>query len=308
MTGLVEKTLLRFAPLLLLLAASCGAAENQTKSATKDMNVYDVTAESAPETAGGPSDPRSNASPQIAYSYTYGYRLGAGDIAIVQRRHTALCDALGPTRCRVASLKRESGDGEFVRAELSLLVDARIARAFGERLDTAVTGAGGSATSRGIEAEDLSKDVVDTAAKIRGKEALSERLLLLLRNRTGKVGELVEAERAYAAAQEELDAARSWLAEMQGRVSMSRIDISYASSIPVGGGALRPLRDSLAESGQVFGRSLAALLTFTLILLPWALLFGAALFAVRRLRRHLGWRWPRRRRAEPDSVGAGRPD
>lgn len=280
----------------LLLLASCGE-ERRYKESSKDLTVLDVTEASA---SGGA--PTRASAPQIAYSYRHGYRLDPGGIPAAQRRHTAMCDALGPTRCRIASLTRDTGDGRFVTAGLSLFVDARIARPFGDRLDAAVTGAGGEVSSRGIEAEDLSKQIVDTAARVRGKQALSDRLLLLLQNRTGKVGELVEAERAYASAQEELDAARSMLAEMRGRIAMSKVDIEYSSTAPVGGGAWLPVRDSLAEGGQLLGWSIAALIRFALILLPWALLVAVLVAIGRRRGWKPNWRWPRRR------VVASRPD
>lgn len=277
-----------FFTVCLLLLAGCGE-QGDYKSVSKELTTVDITEASASGDAPTPAS-----APQIAYSYRHGYRLDPGGIPAAQRRHTALCDALGSARCRIASLTRDTGNGRFVTAGLSLLVDARIARPFGDRLDAAVTGAGGEVASRGIEAEDLSKQIVDTAARVRGKQALSGRLLLLLQNRTGKVGELVEAERAYASAQEELDAARSMLAEMRGRVAMSKIDIAYASTAPVGGGAWLPVRDSIAEGGQLLGASIAALIRVALILLPWALLLAASLWAARRR----GWRlkapWRRR--------------
>lgn len=278
---------MRFLIVAALLTASCGRGGETVETTSRDLTVADVREESA----GGSA---VVSAPQIAYGYRHGYRLDPGDIPAAQRRHTAMCDALGPARCRISSLTRDAGDGRFVTAGLSLLVDARIARPFGDRLDAAVTGAGGDVASRGIEAEDLSKQIVDVGARVRGKQALSDRLLLLLQNRTGKVGELVEAERAYASAQEELDAARSMLAEMRGRVAMSKVDIQYASTAPVGGGAWPAVRDSLAESGQMLGWSVAALIRFALILLPWALLAAVLVAVGRRRGWRPNWRWPRR--------------
>src|SRR5206468_3083944 len=100
--------------------------------------------------------------PQIAYTYTIGYRIGAAEVGDLQRRHIALCDALGPARCRIASMSRDSGDGGTAEAALSLLVDARVARPFEDRLDAAATGSGANVATRGMQAEDLSKQMVDT--------------------------------------------------------------------------------------------------------------------------------------------------
>jgi len=294
----------------LLLAAACGRSDNLSMLLREDLKTFDV-AGAAPALMRPADEPPERqaiappSAPQIAYTYNFSYRIGSAALPAVQQRHIALCDALGPGRCRIVRMARDSGDGAFIAANLSLQVDSRIARRFGEQLDEAVTGSGGSVTSRAIEAEDLSRQIVDTAARVRGKEALAQRLLVLLQNRTGAVGELVQAERAYADTQEELDAARTWLAEMRQRVAMSGIEISYNSDAPVGGGLWQPVRDSVAGAGQMLGRSIAALISITLILLPWII----ALWLFVRIARWLGWkgirlRWPRWRRkpAEEDSA------
>jgi hypothetical protein len=284
----------KLALLLPLVAVACGSHDHPAAR----LMAFDVAQPSAEE----PAPPQPNHAPapdapQIAYTYTIGYRLGAEDVASVQARHVALCDSLGPARCRIVSMDRDSGESGSPEANLSLLVDARIARAFGDRLDAAASRAGGSVASRGIEAADLSKQIVDTDARLRGKEALTQRLLVLLRNRTGKVGELVEAERAYAQAQEELDAARSWLADMRRRVAMSRIDVRYAGIGPQANSLWQPVRDSLGEAGQTLGTSLSRLIGLLLAALPWLLFLWLLLWGGRRL----GWRrprlpWPRRGR------------
>jgi hypothetical protein len=237
--------------------------------------------------------------PQIAYTYTIGYSVAAASVGAVQRRHVVSCDSLGPARCRIVAMRRDSSDEGATEASLSLLVDARIARGFQDRLDAVTAGAGGSISSRGVEAEDLSKQMVDTAAKLRGKEALAQRLLALLQTHSGKVGELVEAEKAYAQTEEELDAARSWLADMRGRVTMSKIDIAYSGAVPGTRSAWTPLREALGDAGRVSGSSAAKMVTLLLTALPW-LLFAVLLLWVARRR---GWRlrlpWPRRRAADP---------
>ncbi|HEV2748758.1 MAG TPA: DUF4349 domain-containing protein [Allosphingosinicella sp.] len=295
-----------------LFIAACGGGSD-VPMAAQDLQVPAGGMDGLPGIVADAAEPEppEAAAAKIAYVYTMAYRLAAAAIPEAQRKHVALCDSLGAARCRIVSMSRDSSEGEFAQAALSLLVEARIARAFGDRLDEAVADAGGSVGSRGIEAEDLSKQMNDTAARIRGKQALAERLLVLLQNRSGKVGELVEAERAYAQAQEELDAARSWMAEMQQRVALSRVDIAYASNAPVGGGGWQPVRASLGRAGQVFGASVAALITIALAALPWLLALAMTVWAARRL----GWlkrlRLPRWRRGRPqpatgDAADGGR--
>ncbi|HEY0311372.1 MAG TPA: DUF4349 domain-containing protein [Allosphingosinicella sp.] len=288
---------------LLLAALTAGCGSQVVHRAAADLRTLNVeeppppamVAPAAADRGEGVGQSATAAAPQIAYSYSLGYRLDRDQVPSVQQRHVALCDRLGAARCRIASMSRDAGDDTVSDAALVLIVEARLARAIEDRLDAAVAGAGGSMSSRGVEAEDLSKKIVDTAAKVRGKEALSQRLLALIQKRDGKVGELVEAERAYAQAQEELDSARSWLAELRGRVAMSKVEIHYQGSAPAVSSAWRPLRDAFGSAGEVLGASVARLVTVALAVMPWALVLALMVWLMRRR----GWRLrlPRLRRA-----------
>lgn len=288
-----------FIPLAL---AACSKSESS--HALKDLAVMEVgeplpsavMARDAVEGTGASSNIPTT-EPQIAYSYTYGYRLGSGEIDAVQAKHVALCDKLGRLRCRIATMQKSSVDGEFSNATLQLMVDAKIARAFGGELDKAVSDAGGETSDRGIQAEDLSKQMIDTQARINAKQALADRLLTLIKTGGGKVGDLVEAERAFAEAQEELDAARSNMAEMQGRVALSKVEISYTSR-NASGGFLRPVREAFSEGGRAMGTSIGALVTFVIVVIPWVALLAVLLWIKRRMGWRLGWRWPWSRRSE----------
>lgn len=278
----------RLALFALLTLAACNRYEPAQKM------VADLDVREAPGIVGQGRQPAA-ATPAIAYSYGFTYRLPTDTIARVQSAHVALCDKLGPARCRVESSITTAGEDGYVANSLSLLVDARVARAFGRKLDAAAASEGGEATRHEISAEDLSKAMIDTGARIRAKQALADRLLVLLQTKSGGVADLVAAERAYADVQEELDAARTQMAEMQGRVAQSKITVTYESREASGHGFARPLRDAANEAGQTLGSSIGALLTFVIAALPWLLLLAALLW----LKRRLGWRvrWPWRRRA-----------
>lgn len=283
-----------------LALTACNKSESS--HALRDLDMMEVPAPRvavAPGIAEAGSAPTSIplSEPQIAYSYSYGYRLATGDIDAVQAKHIALCDKLGRLRCRIATMQKSSVDGEFSNATLQLMVDAKIARAFGSELDKAVSDAGGETSDRGIQAEDLSKQMIDTQARINAKQALTDRLLMLIKGGGGKVGDLVEAERAFAEAQEELDAARSNMAEMQGRIALSKVEISYTSR-NASGGFLRPVREAFSEGGRVMGTSIGALVTFVIVVTPWVVLLALLLWFKRRIGWKLGWRWPWSRRAE----------
>ena len=234
------------------------------------------------DAAQGAADPIAVAVPRVAYKYAYAFSLPGDAIPAAQRAHVALCDKLGPARCQVLGMESKSGDGEPASGSLKLRVDSGIARRFGDALQAAVGRAGGHADSRSIEAEDVSKDMVDTAARLKQRELLVARLTEVLRTHNGKVGELVEAERSVAAAQEEIDQARGWLSELQARVAMSTVDVNYAAIAPQPVPVSNTIGDSIANSLASVITAFGALLRLAIYLAPWALLGILAWFGLRR--------------------------
>lgn len=266
--------------MLAALLGGCGKAPEGTSAKS-----FDVAEEppAAPAAAGGATAIKVSA-PQIAYTYRYGYRLPAAAIAVVQERHIALCDRLSPAGCRVLDMQRAVDEGASTSASLKLVVRADFARRFGRALADATAQAGGTQADSSIAAEDLSKQMVDTEARLRARQALADRLMELLRTRNGPVADLVAAERSVADVQEEIDAARSWLAEARGRVAMSTVELTYDAG-GLGGGFTEPLRASFRTMAGFFGQSLALLIQLIAVLVPWAALGGAVAFGVHRLRR-----------------------
>ena len=223
--------------------------------------------------------------PRIAYVYGYVFRLPTEALAGAQERHLELCRQLGPFRCRVVSLQRGEREGEAVAASLNLEVAAGIASEFGRRLADISSDAGAEMVDRTIAAEDITRQMIDTEARARTRETLIRRLTGLLEARSGNIEQAVEAERAINAAQEELEAARAWLAEMRGRVAMTKVEIGYQSSDPIADRSRSPIGDAFAQVGAVSVASLASLIVIAGTLLPWLVFGGLAWLAVRAIRR-----------------------
>lgn len=286
----------------ILLLSACSSADTMKSSErTEALTTMDVAEPPSPPAmvpnkADAPQ-PLKVAVPQMAYSYSYAFRLPPAAIAAVQQRHMALCDRLGASRCQLLAMESAGGDDDDGAAKLKLRVASAIAREFGSRLGASVTEAGGRTVSSKIAAEDVSKDIVDTEARLRQRELLVARLTEILRTRQGKVSELVEAERSVAAAQEEIDQAKGWLAELRARVAMSTVEIDYVAVAPGPAAARGGLGDSFTQSGALFVGGLSALAQLFVFLLPWALLGGAVWFVVARVRRVR-----RRDDAEPEEM------
>jgi hypothetical protein len=227
--------------------------------------------------------------PQIAYVFTYGFRLPGASIPALQQRHADLCESKGPQICRIIAMDQSGDEGEYSKGSLQLAVASSEARDFGKQLATLAQRADGEQVATAISGEDLSKRIVDTEARLRARTLLRDRLMEVLATRRGTVTELVEAERGVAQVNEEIDQARSWLSEMKSRVAYSRLDISYQSVAPAKGGFLDPVRGAVGSLGTLFGNLLAVLIVLGALAAP----FLAALIGFMALRRRLGWFAPR---------------
>lgn len=259
------------------------ASEIARNRAKADVQSTSNTAtEAAGDTANGNDIPVSK--PQIAYSYEFGYRVSAGQISDVQKKHTSYCERQGPSVCRVINLRRSGDEANYAYAMLHLEVAAPKAKSFGASLTDIVKEAGGYEASTSIEGEDLSKQIIDTEARLRSRELLSKRLTELLRTRNGSVEELVRAERAVTEVNEEIDKARSWLAEMRGRIAFSKVIVNYESNAPGAGSFTAPIRSAWNNISSMLGSSIGALITILTVTLPWILLLSLSIYLRRRFK------------------------
>jgi len=275
------------------LLTACSRPAPPMRMVAEDRMAAVDLADAPPREAGSHA---AVAGPRIAYSYSITYAFDRRTVAQVQGQQLALCRQLGPARCLVvkSTLSAAGPDDHIVSDQAVLLVDARLAGKMNQRLDALAISGGAKLANRQVEAEDVTQQVIDTDARVLAKQALAERLLAIIKSGKGKVGELVEAERAYATTQEELDAARGEQAALSQRVAMSRVTIDYSFDDTPGGRS--PVRASLATAGDTLAKSVAALVTAIVAALPW-LIAGAIVVALLRwVRRKLGWRWPRRAR------------
>lgn len=211
--------------------------------------------------------------PQLAYSYTLGYRLPASAIATAQQAHLDLCGKLGQ-RCQLVAMRRASDDDGVSQASLKLRVASGLAQTVSANLTRLVGQAGGRAVDTQVLVQDVSKDLVDTGARIRQREILVARLTEMLRGRQGRVSELVEAERSVAQAQEELDQAKGWISELRGRVAYSDFTIAYTPTTapvaaPTRQGFFGQLGDALTQSGAAVAGAARTLLVLIIFLAPW---------------------------------------
>ncbi|KWV90480.1 DUF4349 domain-containing protein [Erythrobacter sp. YT30] len=240
---------------------------------SEDM-VADAGAAASPEPLD--ADNPSVGAPQIAYRYSLGFRLPKEAIKPLQERHADMCEAKGPRVCRIISMDQSESDGDYAYGNLRLAVAAREARDFSKALEASSGESDGELTSSSIQGEDLSKQIVDTEAKLRARTLLRDRLMEILRTRQGTVAELVEAERGVAQVNQEIDQAQSWLTEMRGRVAFSQMEISYNSGNRSSGSFTDPIRDAWNSLGGILGYTIAFLMMAATALIPIGLLIWIA--------------------------------
>ena len=278
----------RFVLLAAVLLVGCSAKGDSGVAADMAAPAMEVAAikDEAP-----PADVADLAAPQIAYSYSRRYRTPVDGISALQARHVALCAQAGKGVCHVLSQRIAEADAGQ-DSTLTLSVTAGKAQGLLASLDKAVAGNGGEVVASGTEAEDLGTRIVDTEARLRAKQALVDRLLVIIRTRAGSIKDVVAAEQAFAEAQGDLESAQAELALMRRQVARSTITLSYAAPAGVRSSFNESLRPAFDEAGALLGASLAALLRFLIVGVPWLLVIGLPV--------GLLWRRRRARKAASD--------
>ena len=268
-----------------LTLTACSEAEQSGSAAPAEMATQDsASAPASPETAAAAEEIPVSL-PQLAYAYDFLFSLPGEDLRRLQRQHASLCEQQGPASCQIAGMSTQGGLGgdidEEISGELQLLVATAHARAFGALLEDEAESMGAEQRTANIATEEVSKQLVDTEARLASRIELRDRLREVLRTRRGTVEELIEAERGVAAVNEEIDSARAWLAETESRVAMSRMTVRYESAAPVGGDFLGPVEAAFGSVGSILGWLLAAMIIGGAVVLP---ILGVV-FGVRRLGR-----------------------
>ncbi|WOI53196.1 DUF4349 domain-containing protein [Parvularcula sp. LCG005] len=215
-----------------------------------------------------PSDDR-----QLAYEYNAELRLPAGNVGAVAAAHEAKCKAAGPAICQVMSSSLNEQGEDYVYARLQFRAAKSYMDPFRSGLSAEAEKAQGQLTSLSSTAEDLTRSITDTSARLEAQRDLRERLLVLLEKDTDQIGDLLQIERELARVQGEIESAESYLNFLKGRVSMDMMSVNY-SAIPkaVTPQTLDPLKRAVTGFVGTVARSLAAVISFIAAALPWILI------------------------------------
>ncbi len=252
-------------------------------------------AASAPSAAA--STVTSVVAPSIAYAYRFGLELPAEAATTLMAKHEQACIAAGASACQVIGSNSSRIGRDSIEASLEMRATPAYVARFRAALEGEAKGAGGRVAQQSVESEDLTRQLVDTEARMRAMETLRDRLQQLLATRSGPLEQLLQVERELARVQGELDATRSALAVMRTRVQTSRLDVTYRAAGQLApDSAARPVVDALNSASYAFMSSLGILILFIASVLP-VLLVGVPLI-------WLLWRWRRSVRARKAAEAA----
>jgi len=184
----------------------------------------------------------------------------------------------------VAASRSTSVSGQPASGTLSVRVPA-------DRFDEAFRrlAALGSVKTQRIDTEDISKEYFDLETRLRVERDAEARLREVLRNRTAKLSDIVEAEAELTRIVGEIEQTEGERLYDDRRIAFSTIALSLAepgvAPTPVTEpSALEPIRNALRESALLLASSVAGLIYALAAGIPWAAALALVWLVVRRIR------------------------
>jgi hypothetical protein len=143
--------------------------------------------------------------------------------------------------------------------------------------------ADGRIVASSVQAEDLTRTLVDTEARLRAKRTLRDRLEKLLTTQSDDIGDLLAVERELARVQSELDFAQSSLEIARKRVDMAMLDLNYQSTpAALGRNTFAPIGSAFNNFMGTFSSAVALIIKLIAGLTPFVLVGAPAVWLLRR--------------------------
>ena len=206
-------------------------------------------------------------------------RLQVDSIETAAASVRALAERLGGM---VSSSTMQTGAHQLREASLTIRIPAA-------RFDEALGGLDpiGRTEEVHVNTEDVGEEFVDVTARLESARQLEQRLLEILRTRTGKLEDVLAVERELARVRTEIERYEGRLRYLRSRVEMSLLSVSLHEPMPVLAGAPgenvigRALRQAWRNFVGLLATSIAALG----FLLPLGVIAVVLHWAFRRVRR-----------------------
>ena len=221
-----------------------------------------------------PEAPTANDNPSsqsfMAYRYNYGFMLPVKKVSETAKYHAELCMKAGSRQCQVLHSSVNSNGDDYVNAQLQIRGEPKWLETFKAEIQSSVADADGDLTSSSVNAQDLTRQILDTDARLKAKKTLRRRLENHLETRDAKLADLLSIERELARVQGEIESATTNLNVLKKRVSMSVVDINYQSrSVAVSSNAISPIGSALKDFVRDISYGLASVIRFFAAILPW---------------------------------------
>jgi hypothetical protein len=144
----------------------------------------------------------------------------------------------------------------------------------------------GTVRSENVSAQDVTKAYADLETRLKVKRETLERLRDILRRQTGKLSDVLEAEREIARVTEEIEQMEGERRYYDQQVALSTVTVGLVEPEPFAtGGSFAPIREAFRDSLEVFAESLGAMIYALSAGIPWVVAAWVGWKAFRFLRR-----------------------
>jgi hypothetical protein len=217
----------------------------------------------------------------IAYTYNYGFRVPPGKMEGLLNAHKKACQDAGPAKCYVVNSSISGIGSESSSAYLQVRGSADWVKQFQTGMADSLKPFDADLDSNNDTAEDLTTTIVDSEARLKSMKTMRDRLQELLRDRPGRLSDLLEIEREFARVQADIDAHESVLAALKLRVAMSAMTLNYTPKYAaVSESIWRPLGVAFGNFVPNMASTLAAIVEFIGEILPVVLILSLFVWLV----------------------------
>ena len=238
---------------------------------------------------GQPGQPVQPPGQMMAYTYAWGFQVPTGNMEGLLNAHKKLCEDAGPAKCYVVNSGISGLGQESSYGSLYLRASEDWVRSFENGVENGLKPFDGTLDSNSRSGEDLTVQIVDGEARLNSMKTMRDRLQALLKDRPGKLSDLLEIERELARVQADIDSRESVLAAMKLRVAMSSLTLDYKPKYTaVSESIWRPLGDAFSNFAPNFAQTLAGIVEFIGMILPVVIFGGLAIWLLVILFRWLG--------------------
>ncbi len=134
----------------------------------------------------------------------------------------------------------------------------------------------GKTASQSVGTQDVTKKVMDLEARVRAKRDAEARMREVLRNRTARLSDIVEAERELTRIVEEIEQTEGERRLLEQQVAYSSVSVSLSEPgttlVAERPSVFAPVLQAFRDAGAALASSLAGLIYTVVVGAPWALL------------------------------------